>query len=416
MADIRPFPAYRPKTDLSGRVASPPYDVLNSAEAAAMTVDNPLSFLHVVKAEIDLPADEANDSEKIYARSAANLQKMIDDGVLVQDAKPAFYVYRLTMGDHTQFGLAVGCAVDEYVNGTIKKHEFTRRDKEDDRARHMEVLGVNAGPVLFTYRAKAEVRRLIERFVADGNPACSFTADDGIGHTVWVINDAQDITDLQAVFTGIDAIYVADGHHRTASAHRVRDIFRDQNANHNGNEAYNHFLAVLFSDDELKLMGYHRVVRDLNGMAPADFLAKAGEIFDIREIGNTDTPEPSDHQQWGMFLGGKWYRLAARAGSFPADDPVNSLDAAILQSLLLEPVLGIGDPRKDSRIDFVGGSRGSKELERRCNEDMAVAFAFAPASVSQIMSVADADAVMPPKSTWFEPKLRSGLLVRSLKD
>ena len=413
MADIRPFPAFRPKTELSSLVASPPYDVLNSAEAATMASDNPHSFLHVVKAEIDLSADEAKDHEKVYARSAANLQAMITDGVLVQDAAPAFYLYRLTMGTHIQFGLAVGCAVEEYVNGSIKKHEFTRRDKEDDRARHMEVLGVNAGPVLFTYRAQPEVRTLIERFVAAGAPACEFTADDGIGHAVWVIDGAQDIADLQAAFAGIDAIYVADGHHRTASAHRVRDIFRDRNPNHTGDEAYNHFLAVLFSDDELKLMGYHRVVADLNGMTPAEFLVKAGEIFEVAE---TDLPEPVAHQQWGMFLDGKWYRLTARDGSFPADDPVNSLDAAILQSLLLEPVLGIGDPRKDSRIDFVGGSRGSKELERRCGEDMAVAFAFAPASVGQIMSVADADAVMPPKSTWFEPKLRSGLLVRSLKE
>jgi uncharacterized protein (DUF1015 family) len=413
MADIRPFPAFRPKTELSGQVASPPYDVLNSEEAKEMAGSNPHSFLHVVKAEIDLPADEAKVHKKVYACSSANLQAMINDGVLVQDGKPAFYVYKLTMGDHVQFGLAVGCAVQEYVEGSIKKHEYTRRDKEDDRAAHMEVLGVNAGPVLFTYRAQADVRALIERFVAAGSPACEFVADDGIGHAVWVIDAEQDIADLQAAFAGIDAIYVADGHHRTASAHRVRDIFRDRNPSHTGDEAYNHFLAVLFSDDELKLMGYHRVLADLNGLSSAEFLAKAGEIFDVTK---TDTPEPAGHQQWGMFLDGQWYNLKARAGSFPADDPVNSLDAAILQSLLLEPVLGIGDPRKDPRIDFVGGSRGSQELERRCNTDMAVAFAFAPASVGQIMSVADADAVMPPKSTWFEPKLRSGLLVRSLKD
>jgi len=416
MADIRPFPAYRPTADKAREVASPPYDVLNSEEAREMAGSNPYSFLHVVKAEIDLPAEEAKDNPKVYARSAANLQKLMDDGVLVQDEKPAFYVYRLTMGDHVQFGLAVGCAVQEYVDGKIKKHEFTRRAKEDDRAAHMEVIGVNAGPVLFTYRAHDEVRALIHRFIDGKAPHTEFTADDGIGHAIWVVDGEQDIADLQKVFAGIDAIYVADGHHRTASAHRVRDIFRDRNPNHTGDEAYNHFLAVLFSDDELKLMGYHRVVADLNGLSSEEFLAKAGEIFELTEIPSGSTPEPADHQQFGMFLDGKWYRLQARAGSFPADDPVESLDAAILQNLLLAPVLGIGDPRADERIDFVGGSRGSRELERRCSTDMKVAFAFAPAAVHQIMAVADAGSVMPPKSTWFEPKLRSGLLVRSLKD
>ncbi len=416
MADIRPFPAYRPTADQASRVASPPYDVLSSEEAREMAGSNPHSFLHVVKAEIDLPAEEAQDAPKVYAKSAANLQQLMNDGVLVQDAKPAFYVYRLTMGDHVQFGLAVGCAVQEYVDGTIKKHEFTRRDKEDDRAAHMEVLGVNAGPVLFTYRAHDEVRTLINRFIDGKAPHTEFVADDGIGHAVWVVDGEQDIADLQRVFAGIDAIYVADGHHRTASAHRVRDILRAKNPNHTGNEAYNHFLAVLFSDDELKLMGYHRVVRDLNGLSSEEFLTRVGEIFEMTEVPEGDTPEPASHQQFGMFLDGKWYRIKARTGSYPADDPVNSLDAAILQSQLLEPVLGIGDPRSDKRIDFVGGSRGSGELERRCNTDMKVAFAFAPAGVDQIMAVADANEVMPPKSTWFEPKLRSGLLVRSLKD
>ncbi len=412
MADIRPFRAFRPRTEVAARVASPPYDVLNSDEARIMAGEEPLSFLHVVKAEIDLPESDTNDPEKIYACSAANLNDMISDNVLVQDDQAAFYIYRLTMGDHTQFGLAVGCSVDEYVTGAIKKHEFTRRDKEDDRARHMELLGVNAGPVLFTYRPESTVRNIIERLTQNA-PDVDFTADDEIGHAVWVVNGADDIAAIQKAFAGIEALYVADGHHRTASAHRVRDIYRDRNENHTGDEAYNHFLAVLFSEDELQLMGYHRVVQDLNGLSSEDYLAKVKDLFDVTE---TDQPGPDGHRQWGMFLDGQWYNLKARPGTFPADDPVRGLDAAILQELLLEPVLGIGDPRKDSRIDFIGGSRGFGELERRCNEDMAVAFAFAPASVSQIMAVADADAVMPPKSTWFEPKLRSGLLVRSLKN
>ncbi len=412
MADIRPFPAFRPAADKSSLVASPPYDVLDSDEARAMAADNPHSWLHIVKAEIDLDPADAKDNEKVYATSAANWQKMVADQVMVQDEKPAFYIYRLTMNGHQQYGLAAGCSVQEYVDGDIKKHEFTRRDKEDDRARHMEILGINAGPVLFTYRTDAVVKEIIARLSA-GAPDVDFVADDGIGHTVWVVNDEAAVAEIQDAFKNIDALYVADGHHRSASAHRVRDIFQKRNPNHTGDEAYNHFLAVMFPEDELKLMGYHRVVADLNGLSSQEFLQKVGEIFDLSPA---DKPEPDDHGQWGMFLDGKWYRITARDGSYPADDPVNSLDAAILQSLLLDPVLGIGDPRKDPRIDFVGGSRGSKELERRCNHDMKVAFAFAPASVSQIMDVADAGAVMPPKSTWFEPKLRSGLLVRSLSD
>jgi uncharacterized protein (DUF1015 family) len=413
MADIRPFAAYRPAPGQARYVASPPYDVLDSDEARAMAEDNPVSFLHVVKAEIDLDPAEAADAEKVYARSAENFRRLVDDGVMVRDEKPAFYVYRLEMGDHEQYGLAVGCSVQEYVDGAIKKHEFTRRDKEDDRARHMEVLGVNAGPVLFAHRTNEAVRAIVRGIAAQGEPDVAFHADDHVGHAIWVVDDDDDIAALQEAFADIDAIYVADGHHRTASAHRVRDIMRGRNPHHTGDEPYNHFLAVVFQEDELKLMGYHRVVADLNGLSSAEYLAKVREIFDVAE---TDTPEPPDHRRWGMFLDGKWYRLTARDGSYPADDPVKGLDAAILQELLLGPVLGIGDPRQDPRIDFVGGSRGSGELERRCGLDMKVAFAFAPASVGQIMAVADAGAVMPPKSTWFEPKLRSGLLVRSLTD
>jgi len=413
MADIRPFAAFRPAPGQARYVASPPYDVLDGEEARAMAADNPVSFLHVVKAEIDLDPEEARDPEKVYARSAANWRRLVDDGVMVRDDRPGFYVYRLIMGDHVQDGLAVGCSVQEYADGTIRKHEHTRRDKEDDRARHMEVLGVNAGPVLFTHRTNGAVRSLVDGITAQGEPDAAFTATDGIGHAVWVVDDPIDVAAIQAAFADIDALYVADGHHRTASARRVRDLLRERNADHTGDEAYNHFLAVVFQEDELRLMGYHRVVADLNGLSAGEFLARVEGIFDVAP---TDRPEPEGHRRWGMFLDGRWYRLTAREGTFQADDPVKGLDAAILQDLLLGPVLGIGDPRQDPRIDFVGGSRGTRELERRCGRDMAVAFAFAPASVAQIMAVADADEVMPPKSTWFEPKLRSGLLVRSLTD
>jgi uncharacterized protein (DUF1015 family) len=413
MADIRPFAAIRPLRSHAARVASPPYDVLNSEEARAMADGNPFSFLRVSKAEIDLPPEAAKDSERVYARSAENFGALVRDGVMVRDLEPAFYIYRLTMGSHTQFGLAVGCSVDEYVDGRIKKHEFTRRDKEDDRARHMEIIGINTGPVLFTHRPNEVVRTLTAGLVAASAPVVDFVADDGIGHAIWIVSGPQDVAAIRAAFADIDAIYVADGHHRTASAHRVRDILRSRNPHHTGDEPYNHFLAVVFQSDELQLMGYHRVVADLNGLDSAAFLAKVGEIF---ELAPTGQPLPEAHRQWGMFLDGQWYRLTARPGTFPADDPVNGLDAAILQDLLLAPVLGIGDPRKDPRIDFIGGSRGALELERRCGLDMRVAFAFAPAGVEQIMAVADAGAVMPPKSTWFEPKLRSGLLVRSILD
>ncbi len=413
MADIRPFPGLRPRSDLAAAVASPPYDVLDSSEARTMAAENPHSFLHVVKAEIDLPADADIHGEEVYERSAENFRGMIADGVLVQDDRPCFYIYRLTMGGNAQFGLAVGCSVAEYVAGRIKKHELTRRDKEDDRARHVEILQANAGPVLFTYRHDARIKSLVAELTERVEPDCDFVADDGVGHTVWVIGDPEDVARIRDAFAPLDALYVADGHHRTASAHRVRDIMQAKNPAHTGDEAYNHFLAVLFPDDELRLMGYHRLIKDLNGLSAAGFMDKVREKFDVVP---TDTAEPSGQREWGMYLEGSWYNLKAKAGTFPADDPVASLDAAILQQNLLEPVLGIGDPRQDSRIDFVGGIRGTGELERRCALDMEVAFAFAPVSVAQIMAIADADAVMPPKSTWFEPKLRSGLVVRSLVD
>ena len=413
MSDIRPFPGLRPRPDVATQVASPPYDVLNSAEARQMAADNPLSFLHVVKAEIDLPEDADLHGEAVYAKSAENLRKLIDEGVLIQDGKPCFYVYRLKMGEHVQHGLVVGASVDEYEKGLIKKHEFTRRAKEDDRARHVEVLQANAGPVLFTYKASAVVRDLVAGICRAGDPTCDFEAADGVVHSLWVVDESETIAGIQKAFAQVKALYVADGHHRTASAFRVRNIMRDKNPKHTGDEAYNHFLAVVFPDDELKIMGYNRVVKDLNGLDKQAFLVQVGEKFDLREEASADPVGPG---HFGMFLDGSWYELVAKEGSFPAGDPVRSLDAAILQENLLAPILGVADPRSDERIDFVGGIRGAKELEKRCREDMQVAFALYPVSVAQLMAIADADAVMPPKSTWFEPKLRSGLVVRKIND
>jgi uncharacterized protein (DUF1015 family) len=410
MAEIRPFRGIRPRPDLVSRVASPPYDVLSSQEARETAKGNPLSFLHVNKAEIDLPADVDAHSEQVYRLSAKNFERMQTDGVFIRDESPCFYVYRLKMGEHAQTGLVAGASVDEYESGAIKKHELTRREKEDDRARHVEIMKANAGPVLFTYRRDDAIREIITR-VSSAHPVYDFTADDGIGHTLWIVADETDIAQLRHAFRSVDALYVADGHHRTASAFRVRNIMRDKNPAHTGEEEYNYFLTVLFPDDQLRIMGYHRVVKDLNGLSPDDFLAAMREKFDLD---TTTEPEPDRLHDFGMFLDRTWYRLRAKQGSFPPDDPVRSLDASILQENLLAPVLDIDDPRTDNRIDFVGGIRGMAGLEKRCAEDMRVAFALAPVTPAQLMAIADSGAIMPPKSTWFEPKLRSGIVVRSI--
>jgi uncharacterized protein (DUF1015 family) len=412
LSEIRPFRGLRPPVDLVAAVASPPYDVLNSDEARTLAAGNPHSFLRVSKAEIDLPADVDVHGDQVYERSAENFRRFQADGVLVRDPRESFYVYRLTMGGHVQHGIVAGFSVQEYEDGLIRKHELTRREKEDDRARHVEKLMANAGPVLLTYRNLPALRELVTRTVA-APPACDFIAADGIGHALWVIDDPAAVRAVQAAFAAVPATYVADGHHRSASAFRVRNNLRARNPRHTGEEAYNHFLAVAFPDDELQIMGYHRVVQDLHGLTSEEFLARVAERFTVAGTGD---PEPPAARTVTMHLDGRWYRLAARPGSFPADDPVRGLDASILQENLLGPVLGIDDPRTSRRIDFVGGIRGTGELVKRCRADMKVAFALFPVSVAQLMAIADAGAIMPPKSTWFEPKLRSGVVVRTLED
>ena len=412
MSDIRPFRGYRPHPDHVNAIASPPYDVMNSDEARQMAQDNPMSFLRVVKAEIDFEPGVNLYSDEIYERSAENLQTLIRDGKLVREAVDAFYIYQLRMGDHVQRGLVCGTSVQEYEDGLVKKHEFTRREKEDDRARHVEALMANAGPVLLTYRAEREVDILVDGICA-GTPVYDYVADDGIGHTVWVVDDVEMGARLRGAFEGVEALYVADGHHRSASAFRVRNNLRSKNPSHTGAELYNHFLAVVFPDTQLRIMSYNRVVKDLNGLTCEDLLNKIGDHF---EIGPTDIADPPDPKQFGMYLDGTWYRLTAKPGTYPAGDPVKSLDVAILQDNLLSPILGVEDPRTDKRIDFVGGIRGTKELERRCAGDMEIGFALYPTGVDQLMAIADDGEVMPPKSTWFEPKLRSGVVVRSLEE
>jgi len=410
MSDIRPFRALRPRPELAARIAAPPYDVVNTEEARRIADGNPSCFLHVSRPEIDLPPETELYDDRVYAKGAANLRRLIAEGALVREVEPRLYAYRQRMGDHVQTGLVCAVSCQEYADGLIKRHELTRKDKEDDRTRHTHELNANSGPVFLTYRQRDEIDRLLAGVTGGSAPIYDFTADDGISHTVWVVPAALTGA-LAAAFRAVPALYVADGHHRAASAARVGLERRAANPQHTGEEPYNYFLAVLFPHDQLRIMDYNRVVKDLGGLDPRGFLERVGERFAVMP---TTAPRPDAPHRVGMFLGGSWYRLEAKPGTWPASDPVRSLDVAILQDNLLAPVLGIADPRTDKRIDFVGGIRGLGELERRVAEGWAVAFALHPTSLDQLMSVADAGLVMPPKSTWFEPKLRSGLLVRTL--
>jgi uncharacterized protein (DUF1015 family) len=414
MSKIRPFKGLRPVPDKAEQVASPPYDVLNSEEAREMAQGNPLSFLHVVKPEIDLPPDVDLYADAVYAKGAANLAKLRADSVLVRDREPRLYVYAQTMRigdrDHYQVGVLAGASVEEYENGLIKKHELTRADKEADRTRHVETLGANTGPVFLTYRASAAIDSLVAG-ITEGAPVYDFTAADGIGHRLWTVEEEQTISALVNAFDAVPCSYVADGHHRSASAAAAGRRRREANPDHTGDEPYNFYLAVFFPHDQLYIMDYNRVVLDLGGLSEQEFLEKVSERF---EIAPSDAARPERATEFGMYLGGRWHRLTAKPGTFDADDPVSSLDVAILQDNLLSPILGIEDPRTDKRIDFVGGIRGTAELERRVNQGGAVAFAMYATSIEQLMAIADAGKIMPPKSTWFEPKLRSGLVINLL--
>jgi len=413
MAKLKPFRAWRPRPDVCAEVASPPYDVLSSAEAREMVAENPLSFLHVVKPEIDLEPGTDVYAPEVYETGAANLRRLVDDGALIREEKPALYLYRQRMGDHVQTGLVAGASVDEYEADLIKKHEHTRPVKEDDRTRHIDALDANTGPVFLTYKARPEIDALVERLTTT-DPTYDFVAPDGIRHVLWVVDSPADRDALVDVFAEVPDLYVADGHHRSAAGTRIRALRRDANPDHTGDESYNFFLSVIFPDKQMMILDYNRVVRNLNGLDQDAFVTSLGERFEMEP---TEDGRPARRRCFGMYLGGRWYRLTAKDGSFPSDDPVSSLDVAILQDNLLAPVLGIGDPRSDERIDFVGGIRGLEELERKVDSgEWAVAFALHPTSIEQLFAVADAGLVMPPKSTWFEPKLRSGLIVRPLSD
>lgn len=411
---IRPFKAVRPAVNLVEKVAALPYDVMSSDEAREMTKDNPYSFLHVDKAEIDLDRNIDLYDERVYLKARENLYRMIDEGVFIKDEPACFYIYRQKMGERIQTGL-VGCAsIDDYINNTIKKHEFTRKDKEVDRTKHVEICNANTGPIFLTYRKQDIINQIINHWIAKHEAVYNFASDDGITHTVWVINDTSIIEELNKKFLEIDNLYIADGHHRTASAVNVGLKRREKKSNYTGEEEFNYFLAVIFPDEDLYIMDYNRLVKDLNGYSSAEFLEKISESFEVSIYNGNDVYIPEDRHYFGMYLDKKWYILKAKAELIDENDPVARLDVSILQDRLLDPILAIKDPRTENRIDFVGGIRGLKELERRVDEGMKVAFSMYPTTISELMDISDAGEVMPPKSTWFEPKLRSGVFVHEL--
>jgi len=406
MSTVRPFAGLRPPKDLVTSLACPPYDVINTAEARALAAGNPRSFLHVSRPEIDLAPGVDEHSEPVYARGAENLEAFKRSGWLVPDPGPRFYLYRQREGGHSQLGLVACASVDEYQDGRIKKHELTRVDKEEDRTRHIDRLGAHDEPVFLTYRARPGIDALANRLAAQP-PAYDFTVGE-TSHTLWVVDGAADLATFEREFAAIPLLYIADGHHRSAAALRVRER-RARLPGHTGREEYNAFLAVIYPHDQMRILDYNRLVFDLNGLGAEAFVRRLDAAFTCRPA---DQKKPTRAGDFGMYLGGRWHLLTAKPGTFDAADPVASLDVSVLQANLLAPVLGIQDPRTDKRIDFVGGARGTAELERRVDSGEAkVAFSMFPTSIDQLLRVADAGKIMPPKSTWFEPKPRSGLVV-----
>ncbi len=414
MAVLKPFKGLRPPQKLAEKVASRPYDVLNSEEARREAAGNPYSLLHIIKPEIDLPENISLYDEAVYQKAKENFEKFKAEGWLRPDEEEYLYIYAQTMNGKTQYGV-VGCAsVDDYLNNVIKKHELTRKDKEEDRMKHVRVTNANMEPVFFTYPAIEEVDRIVQDFVKTHEPEYDFTAEDGFGHHFWVIRDKNTIDRLVALFDTLPATYVADGHHRTAAAALVGQEKRLANPNHTGNEEYNYFLAVHFPANQLTIIDYNRVIKDLNGLSKEELLEKLAHAFNIREAGK-EPYRPQALHNFSMYLDGTWYSLTAKKGTYDDEDPIGGLDVTILTHEVLEPLFGIKDLRTDKRIDFVGGIRGLEELKRRVDSgEMAVAFALYPVSMDQLIKIADSGKIMPPKTTWFEPKLRSGLIVHEL--
>ena len=408
MAVIRPFRALRPQPERAEAVASVPYDVVNTEEARALAAGKPLSFLHVSRPEIDLPPGTDIYSDAVYRKAVENFEKLIAEAPLEQEAEPSLYLYRLIMGQHEQIGVVAVCSIDEYDDNTIRKHERTRRDKEDDRTRHMIMLRAQTGPVFLTYRTRAEIDAQVSAAVA-GNPLFDITAEDGIRHTIWQLTDTEQLVNS---FASVPLLYIADGHHRAASASRARAELREQSFTHTGDEDYNYFLTVIFPDSQVQILAYNRVVRDLNGLSKEEFLNALKRQFTVKE---NASPAPRERGQWSMYLDGQWYGLHLSPDATLPASTVSALDVSVLQDRLLDPILGIKDVRTDKLIDFIGGLRGTQELERLVNEGKAaVAFSLYPTTVEELLMVSDANEIMPPKSTWFEPKLRDGLLIHSI--
>ena len=408
MAVIRPFRGLRPQAEQAQLVASVPYDVVNTEEARALANGNPLSFLHVSRPEIDLPSGTDVYSDTVYRKAVENFEKLIATAPLEKETQPCLYLYRLIMGDHQQIGIAAVCSIDEYDNGTIRKHERTRRDKEDDRTRHMLMLRAQTGPVFLTYRHRAEIDEQVSA-AATAAPLFDFTAVDGVHHTIWRVSEAEQ---LVKSFESVPLLSIADGHHRAASASRARAELKEQSFTHTGKEDYNYFLTVIFPDSQVRILAYNRTVQDLDELSKEEFLDGIKRQFTIAENAR---PEPSQRGQWSMYLDGTWYGLQLSPEATLPAGTVAMLDVSILQDRLLDPVLGIKDIRTDKRVDFIGGLRGTKELERLVNEGKAaVAFSLFPTTVEELLLVSDANEIMPPKSTWFEPKLRDGLLIHTI--
>lgn len=411
MAIIKPFAAIRPEAGKADKIAALPYDVYNREEAKEVVKKNPLSFLKIDRAETQFDDSVDTYDERVYTKAHDMLWEMVEDGSFVREEQPCYYIYELTMNGRTQTGITACASIDDYAQGIIKKHENTRADKEADRIHHVDSCNAQTGPIFLAYRSNREINNVVEQ-VKKETPLYDFVAEDGIRHRVWVIHKAEDIQTIEAAFASIGEIYIADGHHRAASAVRVGFLRREAHPNYSGDEEFNYFLSVLFPDDQLMIMDYNRVVKDLNGMNTETFLEKVQSLFEVSEGSKTQI-RPEKKGEFSMYLEDKWYLCKIKAGN-QSEDPVGGLDVSLLQELLLAPVLGIGDPKTDKRIDFVGGIRGLQELERRVHSDCAVAFAMYPTSIGELFDVADAGLLMPPKSTWFEPKLRSGLFIHEI--
>ena len=412
MATIKAFRAIRPQPDKAADVAALPYDVYNRAEAALAVQGKPLSFLRIDRPETTMAEDISIYDPAVYEQAKINFTALTDAGVFLREEKPCLYIYELTMDGRTQTGLVSVAAIDDYLEGVIKKHENTRDDKAADRIRHVDALAANTGPIFLTYRHRDDVDSIIRNVKETKQPIYDFTADDGVTHRVWIIDDGKHIAALEAAFAQIPALYIADGHHRAASAVTVGQKYREKYPEYTGEEPFNYFLNVAFPDNTLHVMDYNRVVADLNGLDTEAFLSRVSDAVTVQKVNKAFHPE--EKGTFAMFLDNQWYMLKAADSAFVSDDPVKRLDVSFLQDQILAPILGIADPKTDSRIDFVGGIRGLSELERRCRTDMRVAFALYPTSIDELMQIADAGKLMPPKSTWFEPKLRSGLFIHSL--